>query len=159
MCYCKPFKSSKSLLSYSINNNQFSCIKTAYGNISGRSYAVLDDQSIRGLKRYRLKITNEDGKITYSQSVMVCEDSTGFTVNLYPNPVSGKSIIAINSDAAKDLQFIIYDISGKMMKRWQQAIKAGATILPLRQAGICSGIYFLSVQNGVSKSTIRFVNN
>jgi hypothetical protein len=141
----------------SASNNEFIGIKTMNGSLSSRSYIVTDDQSLQGTKRYRLKIINEDGKINYSHAVTLYDDPQQLRISLYPNPVSDKCFVVINTVVNGNFNFVVYDVSGKTIMQWQQAIPAGTAVLPLQTSRLTNGIYFLLVNCGKSKTMIRFV--
>ena len=141
----------------SINSKKFSSIKTANGDISGCVYRVTDSQLLPGTKHYRLKMINEDGKINYSHVITIYDDPTEVMISLYPNPVSDKSVIVVNTVVARNLKFVIYDASGKTNRQWQQTINAGTTLLPLETTGLPGGVYFLSLDQGDAKMLTRFV--
>jgi hypothetical protein len=144
-------------LQRSVNANEFITIKNMTGRITDHYYTFIDDQPPRGLKNYRLRITNEDGKISFSKVVALPDSQRGLLVNIYPNPVSDKSVIEIHSDTVEQIRFVLHDVSGRMVKAWNERIHAGMTLLHLSVVDIGKGIYFLSVLNSKAETTTPFI--
>jgi hypothetical protein len=80
-----------------------------------------------------------------------------WTANLYPNPVTNNGMVEINTAVATNFGFAVTDISGKMIAHWEQVVQAGSCHLSLLLPVSCRGIYFLSVANEKSKTTVRFI--
>jgi len=141
----------------SVNANEFEGIKTLHGNYADSIYTIIDSRAQNGKIRYRLKITNENGEVAYSNVVSLSAGSKNMELSIYPNPVSDKATINIYSTSGKKLDLIIYDAAGKTIKKYQQSIPAGLTRLPLEIRALSNGIYFISIQSGDVKSVLRFI--
>lgn len=77
----------------------------------------LHNSPVTGKNYYRLKQTNKDGKISYSEIRTVILDNSYNFVNIYPNPVVNHwFIINLGKEIAKKIKYIIFDSNGRIIK-------------------------------------------
>jgi poly(beta-D-mannuronate) lyase len=109
------------------------------GNSNTQTYTFDDPAHNKGKNFYRLKMTDADGRFTYSPVRMI---NFAVSVNAYPNPV--KEILYIQSDAVSDKQMKI-----RLMAADGRVVKSISTkqlsLTSLSVADISSGIYLLQV--------------
>ncbi|MEJ0105789.1 MAG: hypothetical protein WDO19_25985 [Bacteroidota bacterium] len=77
----------------SVNGNEFTRFKTVNGDSLNRVYTIYHDHPVHRRIRYRLKITNADGEISYSKVVSLIDNVNGWSVGFSPNPVRGNAFI------------------------------------------------------------------
>jgi Secretion system C-terminal sorting domain len=141
----------------SFNGNRFTGFETVNGDSSNRSYTIYHDHPAHVRIRYRLKITNADGTTSYSKVVLLRDDINGWNIVFSPNPVSGNGIISISSSVSANLNIIIHDITGRVIRRMNQLVGAAAFQVPVNTEQMKNGIYFISVTDGKAKVVIRFI--
>lgn len=73
-------------------------------------------------------------------------------VNMYPNPTTGEFTLEVNEDQWLGGTVSIYNILGQQMM--QEPVVLGASKYDISSAS--QGVYFLTLQNGDFKKTIRF---
>lgn len=112
-----------------------------------------------GVNYYRLKMTEIDGKISYSPVIAIINKSTGFAiVNMLPNVVSSSAWLNVTSATADQLQIRVADISGKMVYQSTTAMAVGSNSIQLQLSSLPAGLYQLTCYTGEgSVQTIRFV--
>ncbi len=137
-----------------INNNYFTVqrssdgfyfeevqqIKGAGNNSSLRSYSLIDTAPYDGNSYYRLKQTDFDGKITYSNLVNVYFEKS-FDFNIYPNPFNTSTTIAINSSQINSCNFKLYTILGEEVLN-EALSKQSNTV---ETSNLPSGIYIYKI--------------
>lgn len=141
----------------SVNGNVFENINSSEANSSNLLYTFYDLGFPAGQIRYRLKIINGNGVISYSNIVSLADEIKGIEIKIYPNPVNDKATINVYSFPNRKIAMEIYDASGKKIRQWQQTVSGGRNFLPLRTAGLSSGIYFICVSDGNEKQVVRFI--
>lgn len=115
--------------------------------------------SHNGILYYRLKMKDADGSFTYSPVASVqLNKETEHTMAVYPNPFSDELYIDITSGTQANLGISIYDMQGRMVKTYTEAVKAGSNMIMLNQLSeLETGVYFIRTDvNGVYQ-TIKVV--
>jgi hypothetical protein len=97
-----------------INFTSISRIKGAGNSKQTLSYSSVHYTSLEGVSYYRLKQTDYDGKIRYSNKKAVEFSTSDFVFNVYPNPFSDEITFHTNVNL-KDASLIIYS-SNKVVK-------------------------------------------
>jgi len=118
-----------------------------------------DANTLTGTTYYRLKVTDVDGKITYSQVVAILNKDKAFElVSLMPNIVSDKTMLNVSSSIPTRMQIVVTDISGKVVNRQSVSLIAGSNQVPLSFGGLSAGSYNLSTYTAEGQlKTTRFV--
>ncbi|MGE5107384.1 MAG: T9SS type A sorting domain-containing protein [Sphingobacteriales bacterium] len=94
---------------------------------------------------YRIKITDEYGKIVYTQVAVIINRNRGFEVSaLMPNPAADMVYLNISSAIKDKLQLAVTDISGKQVMNVSAVLAAGSNIIPLQVKGLAKGVYTIS---------------
>ncbi len=118
-----------------------------------------DAAPLKGRNFYRLKITDIDGRVSYSPVVMVNNGSNGFeVVGLYPSVVNTEASLSVSSDKATVMELNITDMSGRVIAKSKHSITSGSNLVAVDAAKLSSGLYNITVrrEDGVS-TTMRFV--
>ena len=102
----------------------------------------------RGIYQYRIKRTDRNGQISYSEVRLVLFGNKNLNVMVYPNPVTTSLQIILQGVANTPIQLYLYDQTGKLLQQ-QKTTATGATQkLQLNMAGLPGGGYQLKVQSG-----------
>jgi len=134
------------------DGRSFTSIHTtaAAGNsVTEKRYAFADHLTESGTYYYRIKVTDKDGKATYSniQSVVYQQAITALVVS--PNPFTNRFTLR---NALQVQQVEVLDVSGKVLSAirstGQQAINVDAAQLP-------AGVYTLRIRK--TDGTIQFI--
>jgi len=117
----------------------------AADNTGGRHiYTFTDRKPLAGDNFYRLKMTDNDGKYTYSNVVTI---STGITKGysiIYPNPAKENFTLSIGDKSLLGTQVLLTDMKGTII----QSIKITGTLQEISLSGIASGNYLLQLAHG-----------
>jgi hypothetical protein len=123
-------------------------------------FGYTDHQPLAGVNYYRLKMTDANGKITYSSIVPLINADKGFDVmNIAPNPIVGGNFKLNVSTAQKTaMEIVITDMQGRLMQKQTANAIAGLNTIPLNVFGFAKGTYQLFVNTGGERSRVlRFV--
>lgn len=112
-----------------------------------------------GANYYRLKITDADGKIHYSNTTVIFNTDEGFDVmNIAPSVVSTAAVINISAAQKTKLTITVINGSGKKVQQHNYTAIAGSSQFLLNAANLPAGIYYVNVmpEKGEGK-TLKFV--
>jgi hypothetical protein len=138
----------------------------AIGNITAsytrclQPFDFADNNLQPGLSYYRIKITDVDGRITYSTMVLLqSRDFAVGTIALLPTLVN-KPLAILYIDAAKagKVQVNITDENGRLVKTERETLIAGQNQVTLNFEQLIPGVYYISAYGNNQKwATVRFV--
>jgi hypothetical protein len=108
---------------------------------------------------YRIKISGKDGSVQYSKVVKIALTANGVsTITLFPNPVKDVLNISIASNADKDVQVLIYDVTGKLMKNVNTRVLKGFSTIGINDLHTWArGVYTVKVLSGKDAFVERMV--
>ncbi|MEO6254082.1 MAG: T9SS type A sorting domain-containing protein [Ferruginibacter sp.] len=119
-----------------------------------------DNQPAAGVNYYRLKMTDADGKVTYSSIVSLINAVKGFEImNIAPNPIVNRAFnLKISAAEKMQVELVITDMQGRVMQKQSVSMIAGFNSIPVNVHNLASGTYqvFGNTADGRTK-TLRFV--
>ena len=119
-----------------------------------------DAAPAKGVNYYRLKMTDVDGKVTYSSIVSLINAVKGIDImNIAPNPiVSGSFNLKVSSAEKTQIEMLITDMQGRVLQKQTVSVIAGFNLIPVNVKNLATGTYQL-VGNTVDGRTrvLRFV--
>ena len=134
------------------NGNSFNDISSIQGNNNGSTdikYSYSDITSGQGTLYYRLKITQQNGSISYTPIISI--NNLAFSgIKIYPNPVTGNNFTMNIPDEMLPANFSIVDAAGRVVYQ-SRILEATSTI----NAEIASGIYALKIIGKNNSSLIQ----
>ncbi len=119
-----------------------------------------DTDPLEGINYYRLKMTDADGKITYSSIVALLNALKGFDIiSIAPNPVvSDHFSLNVASAKAGTMVLGIFDMQGRMVSRQHLVAVAGFNTVPVTVSNLAAGTYLLRCNmDGGEAKQLRFV--
>ena len=119
-----------------------------------------DTHPLAGVNYYRLKITDANGKVTYSSVISLINADKGFEVmNIAPNPiVNGSFKLNISAAQKMQLDIVITDMQGRQLQKQTMNLIAGFNAIDMSVKNFAKGTYQVSgnTADGIS-GVIRFV--
>lgn len=131
----------------STDENQWVAIKKIKGagnSTSLISYEAYDDAPVNGTAYYRLKQTDIDGTVSYSEIKMVTTTVNGQKLSIYPVPNTGNTINIAGISDYKNHEIQLLNTSGHIL--FSSVLSKASVELP----SLATGIYFVRVKNKVS---------
>lgn len=119
-----------------------------------------DNQPAKGINYYRLKMTDATGKITYSSQVSLINATKGIDVmNIAPNPVvSGSFNLKISAAEKMQVEILITDMQGRLLKKQTAGLIAGFNAIPVEVRNLAAGTYQLFGNTADGRTRVlRFV--
>lgn len=112
------------------------------------TYSFIDVNPATGKNYYRLRIKETDGRLTFSQTVIVSLKA-GIVISLYPNPVSDKLTIQ-QFGTIQNKTAILADQQGKVL----QQVRLTSLQQTVNMERYAAGVYLLKLDDG---STFKIV--
>lgn len=113
----------------------------------------------RGVYQYRIKRTDRNGQISYSEVRTLLFGDKALNVMVYPNPATTTVQVMLEGIANSPVQLTLYDAAGKLLQQ-QRTIATGiAQKLQLNIAMLPAGIYQLKVQSGNDEEVVKVMKN
>ncbi|MES2774736.1 MAG: choice-of-anchor J domain-containing protein [Bacteroidota bacterium] len=124
------------------------------------SYSFADLQPLIISNYYRIKQTDIDGKVTYSNTVFVKGlKASVFSLNtIFPNPARERITAALQSPFADNITLVVTDMAGKVIKRQVANMAVGDNNVSVDVASLPAGSYLLKAvcNNGCETAVRKF---
>ena len=105
---------------------------------------------------YRLKMSDLDGRSTYSPVLKISIPPSGLSFSAYPNPFREQLAITMEAPEADKAQLTIRDMNGQQLLRQDLSIQKGANSFPLpAMVRLPAGLYLLNIATSHQQQTIR----
>jgi len=122
------------------------------------NYQYVDANPIKPESHYRIKITDERNKISFTKTLKVNLGGTHFALdNLYPTLTSGKLNLLISNTRQKQVRVDIIDQQGRTVRSQSLSVNAGSQLYILDVRQLAGGQYFLLLNNGTETINSRFI--
>ncbi len=105
------------------------------------TYAYTDAAPTAGTLYYRLRVTDRDGAVSYSHTIVV-EMSGKAAAHLYPNPAGNTVVLHLKGAVGETIQ--VTDLSGRVVKTIA-AVSPGVRSLSIDISDLVSGVYLVKV--------------
>ncbi len=111
-----------------------------------KTYQYRDASPLANANYYRLRQEDLDGRITYSETVVVVFEPSISIISIYPNPVKDELKVRL-PDSDQTTEIVLYNLIGQEQYRnYLPASQAVEVILDLQS--IPNGTYLLQITNG-----------
>jgi hypothetical protein len=99
---------------------------------------------------YRIKVNGVNGEVVYSRTVKISLSTNGISdVTVVPNPVRNTMQINIASNEDKDVQVLIYNVTGKLMRTTNSHVQKGYSTIKMNGFDSWArGVYTIKVLSG-----------
>lgn len=116
-------------------------------NTIENTYQFEDVQPLSGVNYYRLRVLDNNSSVQYSPVVAIRSESNQIGFQVYPNPISNKTInLAIDANDAGNYQIAIYTFQGQLLQQEQRAITANGSLQQVQlKAQTTPGMYLLKL--------------
>lgn len=123
-------------------------------------FTFADASAGAGKLFYRLKLTSDAGKVTYSSVAMLLPTGAaqGFNMSLVPNVVSGNALLQLSSNQKGNALIRVVAAGGQVLQSQRVNLVAGSQSVALQTATLPAGMYtiVLSDESNLLQQ-IRFV--
>ena len=112
-------------------------------------YSFIDATPNLGINYYRLKATNIDDSVYYSEWKTVTFQNS-MLVNLFPNPTSGNLFVQLNSEQSSELDWQIVNSIGQVVLEGQQNLQTGIQTFEVPTTALTSGFYSIRLSHAIT---------
>ncbi len=108
-----------------------------------QAFTYTNTRPLPGINYYRLKMTDDNGVVTYSSIVALTNATKGFEViNITPNPVTeGKFKLNITSAEQVRMEVVITDLTGRVVAKQNNTLIAGFNAIDVNVGNLANGTY------------------
>jgi hypothetical protein len=141
------------------DGRSFSAMRNIPGSETDRRYSIIDNRLSEGTNYYRLKMTDYDGKITYSRIAALINKESGLLItSVWPNPVSDNFKLAFSAATSSSVNITIIDISGRIVKQFASNAATGMNTLDINCSNLPNTTYHLYISDNKNNRTVtRFI--
>lgn len=117
------------------------------------AFDLTDENPAPGKNYYRLKLIDVDGKVNYSNIVLLTQKTAHFElVSLNPNVVSSQTaILKINTPVKETVTIVLSDFSGRFIQNQAVTLQIGSNQIPVQAVGLAAGIYHVTIYSNNAK--------
>lgn len=127
----------------SVNGIEFTTVHSLAGSEINRFYRV-NDILQTGAAYYRLRITDADGSVSFSQVAVLLNGSDGFVIKqVNPSPASALIRVSVLATEKKLAYFRLFNAAGREIRIFSQALEAGNNLITVQLSGMAGGLYYL----------------
>ena len=119
------------------------------------NYSFTDRLPLNGTGYYRLKMTDIDGKFTYSRTVSVTDSKTKIPLVVYSNPFSDQIRLKVNVSRSQNLVMTVSDMIGKTYLSQSYHAQSGDNMVNLLPPIAASGMYILRIHGDSYDQTVK----
>jgi len=120
---------------------------------NGGAYQFTDEAPVAGINYYRLKMTDSDGRIHYSDIVSAQVHRNGPLLHVFPNPVNDLLTVSTSCPAYGNAIVTLTDASGTIMR----SIVLEGTSASVDLQELEAGYYLLRYRDDVTSETVKVV--
>ncbi|MBL0146849.1 MAG: T9SS type A sorting domain-containing protein [Chitinophagaceae bacterium] len=160
---CASSSSATMVLERSADNRNFAAINTVTADAlrCAQPFNYVDASPLAGVNYYRLRITDANGKVTYSNTIALVNKLSGVEiVGIAPNPVTSAGAATLNVASAQQgtLKIVVTDLAGRQLITQTEKIIAGSNQIPMNFAKLSGGSYQVTAITEDGKATsVRFI--
>ncbi len=129
-------------------------------NSTQASYAATDniEKIAADQLYYRLKVTDNTGKYSYSNTIMVRLNPSKQVLSAWPNPFTSQVTLQIASAVKSTATINLFDGTGKLVKHQDNIVQAGTSFVTVDNLQVLAkGVYYLEVVNGDKKTQTKII--
>ncbi|MEO8404965.1 MAG: T9SS type A sorting domain-containing protein, partial [Chitinophagaceae bacterium] len=118
-------------------------------------YSYVDQQPLPDRNYYRLKMVDNDGRVSYSNVLLLSTNSNVKGINIYPNPVSSQFQLVFQQMPKADYRMELLNTTGQVIKMYSVKVSsANQAMLITRESLWKPGVYLLRITNVTDKSVV-----
>jgi hypothetical protein len=131
-------------LERSTNGSVFTTTGVVIAATGAGVYEASDNNALAAATYYRIKATDNDGKVMYSNMAKVDKTAASLQVNVYPNPVKNElhvSLFGATANAGYTLR--ILSLNGSQLQQQTGNVQAG--VINIDASRLSAGVYIAQV--------------
>jgi len=107
-----------------------------------QAFEYNDKDPLPGYNYYRLRITDADNKITYSNRVVLLNSKTNLGISaVFPAVANNTALLQITAAQKTQLSIVIIDCTGRTVQKTSAVLEAGNNTIQLDLSKLTTGVY------------------
>jgi hypothetical protein len=145
----------------SIDGRNFNTLKTVEAINNVVDYNTIDNSLAVGPNYYKLKIIDENGSTSYSNTAVVYYKYNGFELtSMIPTLVKNTALLSIGTHKTAPGKLVVINAEGQIVYTQNVSLTAGNNNFNLNLAHLAAGVYYIYGYSNDGKSNlIRFVKD
>lgn len=137
------------------NKNYLSIANVIARGADGK-YSFTDEKPFNNINYYRLKMVDEDGRFTYSKTVMLSlKQNNKLSFSFAPNPATSSVSVSLSTLPNSNAKIIITDLLGSQVKLQQMDLRTITNTIDI--SNLTKGIYLITLITDKGKETQKLV--
>ncbi|HVF81275.1 MAG TPA: T9SS type A sorting domain-containing protein, partial [Flavisolibacter sp.] len=113
------------------------------------TYSFTDNNLVSAASYYRLKMIDNDGRLTYSKVIMVKQDNAISITAIRPNPFIGEVALQLTVTKNEMVNILLLDEKGRQVVSKKTAVQSGTTTVMLSNLQhLSAGVYLMQIIAG-----------
>jgi hypothetical protein len=139
----------------SVDGRNFSTLKSLNATSNTADYNTTDNNLGVGATYYKLKMTDQNGSISYSNVAVVYNKHNGFEItSMIPTLVNSTANINIATNVKKQASLIVIDAQGKTIYNQSVFLQSGNNNYNLNLSNLAKGTYYIYAVAKDGKSNV-----
>lgn len=140
-------------------NSGFTAISTIPTTTIGEStYSFTDESPLLPASHYRIRITDENGRVSYTKVLKVAIGGAHFALdNLFPSVANSQVNLVLSSSSSKPTEVFVFDSYGRMVIQKKIVVATGSQSYPLDITRLNSGSYTVRLTQENEIITGKFI--
>jgi hypothetical protein len=136
----------------SADGRQFIKIGEVAGKNAASIYSFWDENPVKGVNYYRLRMTEASGEFSYSRVVSATvQTASGFIVDVYPNPVADQLTVKVYGTQGSNPMVSVCDVTGKVLS----AVEVMNGEVKINMSQLAQGVYLIKYSDANHSNTIK----
>lgn len=137
----------------STNGRDYKTIAALTSVLGKTQYTATDAQLFGGNNYYLLKVTDREGKLSYSEVVRIIYNDGGVNVvRLAPTATSSTSVLTIVADKNEKANILVYNMQGKIIRNITTSLTTGENNITIDASAFAAGMYKVVLQSNSFRS-------
>ncbi len=122
-------------------------------------FNFIDNTPAAGKNYYRLKITEDNGKIIYSTIILLLNADAGFDIaGLLPSVVKTTALLNVTAAQKTKLNVVVTDFAGRKVQQQTYSLVSGSNQLDMNFTNLATGTYQITVYTATGQTaSVRFI--
>jgi hypothetical protein len=156
----REINSSHFVIEKSLDGISYSAIGQVNSGSATGQYSFTDATPLGKSNYYRLKMVDQDGKFTYSKSLLIRNDVESLIVKISPNPVTTYLNVSFKLDKDEVVNLNIYDQMGRVTKRYTLQGSRGINVFNISDLNnLSAGNYVVELKSETISAKQKLIKN
>ncbi|ULQ56618.1 T9SS type A sorting domain-containing protein [Flavihumibacter rivuli] len=141
-----------------VNGNYSTIAKIPVSSVGEAAYRFMDNSPLEVDNYYRIRIVDENQKVTYTRILQVRLTGSHLALNnLFPTLVQGNLNLVVSNGNKGDAQIEVIDMAGRIVLKQSLSLNTGSQTIQLNVSRLTRGSYTVLLRKGDQTVQSRFI--